>query len=58
MLADPVRFDAHAEALRRSVTPNSVVVDLGAGTGIPFVLACRFGARRAYAIEPSSAVHI
>ena len=34
MIGDGVRLEAHAEALRRVVTPASVVLDIGAGTGI------------------------
>jgi len=58
MIADRVRLDAHAEALRRVVTPSTVVVDIGAGTGIMSLLACKFGARRVYAVEPSPAVQL
>jgi protein arginine N-methyltransferase 1 len=58
MIADRARLDAHAEALRRVVTPTSVVLDLGAGTGIMSLLACQAGARRVYAIEPSPMVHV
>jgi protein arginine N-methyltransferase 1 len=58
MITDRERLDAYAEALRRTVTPSSVVVDLGAGTGILSLLACRYGARRVYAIEPSAGVHL
>ena len=43
-------------ALEASVRPGSVVVDIGTGTGSLFVVACRLGARRVYAIDtnPSS----
>jgi protein arginine N-methyltransferase 1 len=58
MIADRERLDAHARALRRLVTPASVVIDLGAGTGVMSLLACQAGARRVYAIEPSSAVQV
>jgi protein arginine N-methyltransferase 1 len=58
MIADRVRVRAYAEALRRAITPDSVVLDLGTGTGIFALLACRFGARRVYAIEPSDAVQV
>jgi protein arginine N-methyltransferase 1 len=58
MISDRVRLDAHAEALRRVVTPSTVVVDIGAGTGIMSLLACKFGARRVYAVEPSPAVQL
>jgi len=56
MIADHARMEAYAQALRAVVRPESVVVDLGAGTGIFALLACRFGARRVYAIEPNDAI--
>jgi protein arginine N-methyltransferase 1 len=58
MIADRVRLDAHAEALRRVVTPTSIVLDVGAGTGVMSLLACKLGARRVYAVEPSAAVQL
>jgi protein arginine N-methyltransferase 1 len=56
MVADRGRMEAYAAALRAAVRPGAVVVDLGAGTGIMTLLACRFGARRVYAIEPADAI--
>jgi type I protein arginine methyltransferase len=58
MIADRVRVSAYADALRRVITTDSVVIDLGTGTGIFALLACRFGARRVYAIEPGDAIHV
>jgi len=58
MIGDRVRLDAHAAAFRKVVRPDSVVLDIGAGTGIMSLLACRAGARRVYAVEPSGAVQI
>lgn len=58
MIGDTVRMSAYEEALRRSVKPGSVVVDIGTGTGIMAVLACRFGARRVYAIEPDDVIQV
>jgi protein arginine N-methyltransferase 1 len=55
MVADG-RADGYAEALRRSVRPGSIVVDLGAGTGIWAVYACALGAGRVYAIEPADVI--
>jgi protein arginine N-methyltransferase 1 len=55
MIADGVRMESYAEALRRTVTPGCVVLDIGAGTGIMSLLACKLGARRVYAVEPSPA---
>jgi predicted RNA methylase len=58
MVDDRVRMNAYAAALRRAVRPGSVVVDIGAGTGVLSLLACRFGASRVYAIEPDDAIHV
>ena len=58
MIADRVRMNAFAEAMRRVITPDSVVIDIGAGPGLFALLACRFGARRVYAIEPADAIQV
>lgn len=58
MIADQVRMAPYVEALRQSVKPGSVVLDIGTGTGICALLACQFGARRVYAIEPSDAIQV
>jgi protein arginine N-methyltransferase 1 len=58
MIADQVRMDAYAEALRRTVRPSSVVLDIGTGTGIFALLACRLGARRVFAIEPDDSIQV
>jgi ubiquinone/menaquinone biosynthesis C-methylase UbiE len=57
-LSDEVRTGAYAGALRQAVTPGAVVIDIGTGTGIFALLACRFGARRVYAIEPDDAIQV
>jgi protein arginine N-methyltransferase 1 len=51
MIADPARFGAYAEAIRRAVRPGDVVVDVGCGPGIFAMLACRAGAAKVYAID-------
>ncbi len=58
MIADSVRMDAYERALKRTVRPGCVVLDIGTGTGIFALLACRMGARRVYAIEPSNAIGV
>jgi len=58
MIADGVRMRAYAEALRQAVKPDSVVLDIGTGTGIFAMLACAYGARRVYAVEPDDAIQV
>ena len=56
MLADAPRMEAYAEALRRTVNRDSVVMDLGCGPGVFALLACKLGARRVYAVEPDNVI--
>jgi type I protein arginine methyltransferase len=58
MIADRVRVQAYAQAMRQSVRPESVVADVGTGPGIFAVLACQLGARRVYAIEPDDIIQL
>lgn len=58
MLWDDVRLDAYAGALAEVVRPDSVVVDIGAGTGAMALMACKLGARRVFAIETSEAIAV
>jgi protein arginine N-methyltransferase 1 len=58
MMADKVRMDAYAQALRDCVRADSVVLDIGTGTGIFALLACKLGARRVFAVEPSDAIQV
>ena len=56
MIADSSRMDAYAAALRQTIKPDSVVMDLGCGPGVFALLACKLGARRVYAVEPDNVV--
>lgn len=58
MIADAVRMDAYQAALERVVRPGCVVLDIGTGTGLMALLACRLGARRVYAVDPGDAIHL
>lgn len=51
MIADRLRMDAYASAVRAVVKPGDVVVDVGTGTGVLAFMACDAGARHVYAIE-------
>jgi protein arginine N-methyltransferase 1 len=58
MISDAARMDGYTRALRQAVRPGAVVVDIGTGTGIFALLACRLGARRVYAIEPGDVIQV
>ena len=58
MIADAVRTDAYARAIERCVRPGDAVLEIGTGTGLFAMLACRAGARRVYAIEADDIVEV
>jgi type I protein arginine methyltransferase len=58
MILDRGRMDAYVRALRQSVKPGSVVVDLGCGPGLFALMAAELGARRVFAIDPSNLIQV
>ncbi len=58
MIADKARMDPYVYALKAAVKPDSIVLDIGAATGIHALLACKFGARKVYAVEANDAIHL
>jgi protein arginine N-methyltransferase 1 len=59
MIADEARADAYARALRSVVRPGAVVLDIGTGAaGVFALLACRYGARKVYAIETDDGIDL
>ena len=57
-MADALRMDAYIRAMRQTIKPGSVVVDLGSGPGVFALMACQLGARRVFAIEPNDVIQI
>ena len=58
MIGDTPRMEAYISALRQAVRPDSIVLDLGCGPGLFALLACRFEARRIYAVEPDDVIQL
>jgi type I protein arginine methyltransferase len=58
MIMDRIRTSAYQRALARAIRPGDVVVDLGAGTGLFTLHACRLGAKLVHAIEPNPIIQV
>jgi hypothetical protein len=58
MLDDRARTSGFCKALRSTVQPDDVVVDIGTGTGVLATCAALAGARRVYAVESSGIAEV
>lgn len=58
MLSDETRAAAFDRAIRQAVRKGDVVADVGAGTGLLSLMACRAGASRVYAIEEARVIDL
>ncbi len=52
------RVAAYYEAMKRVITPESVVLEIGTGVGLFAMLACQLGARHVYAIESNKMIDL
>src|SRR6185436_4184585 len=57
-LSDTARLSAFRAAIQEVVKPGNIVVDLGAGTGVLGLLACRAGAKRVFSIESTGIIQL
>jgi precorrin-6B methylase 2 len=58
MALDAIRNAAYGRALRQAIDAETVVLDLGAGTGIHGLMAARLGAKRVYLVEPEDIIAV
>ncbi len=58
MLTDERRMKAYPEMMKKVIGKDSIVLDLGAGTGYFSILASKLGAKKVYALEPNSLIHL
>ena len=58
MALDPIRNQWYLTQLQRLITPNSVVLDLGAGLGTLGLFAAKLGAKKVYMVEPQNIIKL
>lgn len=54
MLLDRVRVETFNIAIKELVSPETIAMDIGCGTGLLTCLLCHYGAKKVYAVETSS----
>ncbi len=57
MIQDKPRVEAFLEAIKRHA-PGKTVLEIGTGPGFFALAACRFGANKVYALEPSPYIEV
>ena len=57
-MADSLRMEAYQQVIKRLVTTETVVVEIGTGAGIQALMAARAGAKHVYAVEPADSIEV